>query len=64
MTTRTTAFRFGLAKSANNVSTIRPQIDREEVVLRRTIGLKKDEYFLDSKHVTKVKSVPKVHVCR
>ena len=28
-------------------------IDREEVVLRRSIGLKKDEYFLDKKHVTK-----------
>ena len=29
-----------------------PQIDREEVVLRRTVGVKKDEYFLDKKHVT------------
>eukprot|EP01050_Picozoa_sp_SAG11_P016896 SAG11_NODE_2363_length_3459_cov_1.931548_3_plen_784_part_00 len=28
-------------------------IDREEVVLRRSIGLKKDEYFLDKKHVSK-----------
>lgn len=28
-------------------------IEREEVTLRRSIGLKKDEYFLDSKHVTK-----------
>jgi structural maintenance of chromosome 3 (chondroitin sulfate proteoglycan 6) len=28
-------------------------IEREEVVLRRSIGLKKDEYFLDKKHVTK-----------
>eukprot|EP01114_Cavostelium_apophysatum_P016736 TRINITY_DN4818_c0_g1_i6.p1 TRINITY_DN4818_c0_g1~~TRINITY_DN4818_c0_g1_i6.p1 ORF type:complete len:998 (-),score=422.06 TRINITY_DN4818_c0_g1_i6:73-3066(-) len=28
-------------------------IDKEEVVLRRSIGLKKDEYFLDKKHVTK-----------
>jgi structural maintenance of chromosome 3 (chondroitin sulfate proteoglycan 6) len=28
-------------------------IDREEVTLRRSIGLKKDEYFLDSKHVSK-----------
>lgn len=28
------------------------QIDREEVVLRRTVGVKKDEYFLDKKHVT------------
>ena len=27
-------------------------IDKEEVVLRRSIGLKKDEYFLDKKHVT------------
>jgi structural maintenance of chromosome 3 (chondroitin sulfate proteoglycan 6) len=26
---------------------------RDEVVLRRTIGLKKDEFFLDKKHVTK-----------
>jgi structural maintenance of chromosome 3 (chondroitin sulfate proteoglycan 6) len=29
------------------------KIEREEVTLRRTIGLKKDEYFLDSKHVSK-----------
>eukprot|EP00899_Mesostigma_viride_P022420 jgi/Mesvir1/3362/Mv04256-RA.1 len=28
-------------------------VDREEVCLRRTIGLKKDEYFLDKKHITK-----------
>ncbi|KAH7652121.1 Structural maintenance of chromosomes protein [Dioscorea alata] len=28
-------------------------VDKEEVRLRRTIGLKKDEYFLDAKHVTK-----------
>jgi structural maintenance of chromosome 3 (chondroitin sulfate proteoglycan 6) len=28
-------------------------IERDEVVLRRQIGLKKDEYFLDKKHVTK-----------
>eukprot|EP00126_Sphaerothecum_destruens_P014216 Sdes_comp24473_c0_seq1m22383 len=28
-------------------------IDRDEIALRRTIGLKKDEYFLDSKHVQK-----------
>ena len=27
-------------------------IDRDEVVLRRSVGLKKDEYFLDKKHVT------------
>jgi structural maintenance of chromosome 3 (chondroitin sulfate proteoglycan 6) len=29
------------------------QIDSQEVVLRRSIGLKKDEYFLENKHVTK-----------
>ncbi|PHT79981.1 hypothetical protein T459_18033 [Capsicum annuum] len=29
------------------------QVDKEEVRLRRTIGLKKDEYFLDGKHITK-----------
>jgi structural maintenance of chromosome 3 (chondroitin sulfate proteoglycan 6) len=29
------------------------QIDKEEVTLRRSIGLKKDEYYLDKKHVTK-----------
>lgn len=29
-----------------------PQVDREEVRLRRTIGLKKDEYSLDKKHIT------------
>ena len=28
------------------------QVDKEEVRLRRTIGLKKDEYFLDGKHIT------------
>mmetsp|Transcript_30826 Transcript_30826/g.67303 ORF Transcript_30826/g.67303 Transcript_30826/m.67303 type:complete len:1195 (-) Transcript_30826:298-3882(-) len=28
-------------------------IDRETVRLRRSIGLKKDEYFLDRKHITK-----------
>ncbi|KAG6547709.1 hypothetical protein Mapa_010521 [Marchantia paleacea] len=30
----------------------RMPVDREEVRLRRTIGLKKDEYFLDKKHIT------------
>lgn len=29
------------------------QVDRTEVSLKRTIGLKKDEYFLDNKHVSK-----------
>ncbi|XP_024525303.1 structural maintenance of chromosomes protein 3-like [Selaginella moellendorffii] len=28
-------------------------VDKEEVRLRRTIGMKKDEYFLDKKHITK-----------
>ena len=28
------------------------QVDRDEVRLRRTVGLKKDEYTLDKKHVT------------
>ncbi|XP_065851930.1 structural maintenance of chromosomes protein 3 [Euphorbia lathyris] len=28
-------------------------VDKEEVHLRRTISLKKDEYFLDGKHITK-----------
>ncbi|XP_020593015.1 structural maintenance of chromosomes protein 3 [Phalaenopsis equestris] len=28
-------------------------VDKEEVRLRRSIGVKKDEYFLDGKHVTK-----------
>ncbi len=28
-------------------------VDTEEVVLRRTIGLKKDEYFLNKKHISK-----------
>ncbi|KAL9266604.1 Structural maintenance of chromosomes protein 3-like protein [Drosera capensis] len=28
-------------------------VDKDEVHLRRTIGLKKDEYFLDGKHLTK-----------
>jgi structural maintenance of chromosome 3 (chondroitin sulfate proteoglycan 6) len=29
-------------------------IETEEVVIRRTVGLKKDEYFLNRKRVTKV----------
>ncbi|KAF8109805.1 hypothetical protein N665_0091s0034 [Sinapis alba] len=28
-------------------------VDKEEIRLRRTIGLKKDEYFMDGKHITK-----------
>ncbi|KAL7611996.1 hypothetical protein Lser_V15G05589 [Lactuca serriola] len=28
-------------------------VDKEEVHLRRTIGIQKDEYFLDGKHITK-----------
>jgi structural maintenance of chromosome 3 (chondroitin sulfate proteoglycan 6) len=32
-------------------------VDREEVRLRRNIGLKKDEYYLDKKHVTKTEVV-------
>ncbi|KAK4719742.1 hypothetical protein R3W88_018080 [Solanum pinnatisectum] len=31
----------------------RMPVDKEEVRLRRTIGFKKDEYFLDGKHITK-----------
>ena len=27
-------------------------VDRSEVRLRRTVGLKKDEYSLDKKHIT------------
>jgi structural maintenance of chromosome 3 (chondroitin sulfate proteoglycan 6) len=27
-------------------------VDKEEVRLRRTIGLKKDDYYLDKKHIT------------
>ena len=29
-----------------------PQIERDEVYLRRVIGAKKDSYYLDKKHVT------------
>lgn len=29
------------------------QIDKEEVRLRRVVGLKKDDFYLDSKHITK-----------
>jgi hypothetical protein len=32
--------------------TYKLQVDKDEVILRRSIGLKKDEYFLDKKHVT------------
>ncbi|XP_041992975.1 structural maintenance of chromosomes protein 3-like isoform X2 [Salvia splendens] len=34
-------------------SSIAGPVDKEEVRLRRTIGVKKDEYFLDGKHITK-----------
>lgn len=34
-------------------------VDREEVRLRRNIGLKKDEYYLDKKHITKAEVNPK-----
>lgn len=27
-------------------------VDRDEVRLRRSIGLKKDEFYLDKKHIT------------
>ena len=30
------------------------QVDKEEVKLRRTISVKKDEYSLDRKHITYV----------
>ncbi|KAL4333893.1 hypothetical protein GQ457_07G035910 [Hibiscus cannabinus] len=36
-----------------NNSDNRIPVDKVEVRLRRTIGLKKDEYFLDGKHITK-----------
>jgi structural maintenance of chromosome 3 (chondroitin sulfate proteoglycan 6) len=29
------------------------QVDKEEVRLRRTVASKKDEYYLDGKHVSK-----------
>ena len=32
------------------------QVDKDEVRLRRVIGLKKDEYLLDRKHVTCVRA--------
>ena len=32
-------------------------VDREEVRLRRNIGLKKDEYYLDKKHITKAEVI-------
>jgi len=35
------------------------QVDREEVRLRRTIGLKKDEYHLDKKHITRAPMLPR-----
>ncbi|RWW27900.1 hypothetical protein BHE74_00004916 [Ensete ventricosum] len=38
----------------NAFSQLLHQVDRDEVRLRRTISLKKDEYFLDGKHVTYV----------
>ncbi|KAI3704217.1 hypothetical protein L1987_74433 [Smallanthus sonchifolius] len=38
-------------------------VDKEEVRLRRTIGTKKDEYFLDGKHIT-VMTKKEIHHCR
>ncbi|CAJ2633686.1 structural maintenance of chromosomes protein 3-like isoform X2 [Trifolium pratense] len=35
-------------------SDYRIPVDKEEVHLRRTISLKKDEYFLNGKHITKI----------
>ena len=32
-------------------------VDKEEVRLRRNIGLKKDEYYLDKKHITKAEVI-------
>lgn len=32
------------------------QVDKEEVRLRRSIGMRKDEYYLDQKHITSVLS--------
>ena len=45
---------LGSPDKRGSASFFRPssQVDREEVRLRRTIGLKKDEYFLDKKHIT------------
>jgi hypothetical protein len=40
------------AATARGGSPTPPQIDKDEVRLRRTIGAKKDEYTLDRKHVT------------
>ncbi|KAB5541754.1 hypothetical protein DKX38_014728 [Salix brachista] len=37
-------------------------VDKEEVRLRRTIGLKKDEYFLDGKHITSM--IESLIICR
>lgn len=36
-----------------------PQVDKEEVRLRRTVASKKDEYYLDGKHVRYVGLCPK-----
>jgi hypothetical protein len=40
------------ARVCAQTETASAQIDKEEVVLRRSVGLKKDEYFLDKKHVS------------
>ena len=40
--TRTTVVKHGSAE----------QSDKEEVTIKRMIGLKKDEYFVDGKHVS------------
>ena len=34
------------------------QSEKEEVTIKRMIGLKKDEYFVDGKHVTWVLCIP------
>ena len=38
------------------------QQDTDEVILRRTVGAKKDEYFVNRKHVTKVGYFPLIGV--
>jgi hypothetical protein len=55
---RTTADGFGCVRHVRPLTCVGgcvcAQIDKETVRLRRSIGLKKDEYFLDRKHITYV----------
>ena len=50
--TVTTGYKLVILISAHLILNNARQIESEEVTLRRVIGMKKDNYYLDGKHVT------------